>query len=337
MNELRERPFFIVGQPRSGTTLLRAIVNSHPRLYVPPETGFLPFLQVDGRLPLGNRQLTLKEMTALLEQIGRLNREWHDVVGDAPTFYNELSAGRERPSVTQLLDALYRRMMGDRGERWGDKTPSYARYIPQVDRLFPRAHVVHVVRDGRDTVLSAREKWQERRHQDTYYLLQRWVDSVTAGRRDGRRLGAERYREIHYEDLVQQPAETIQELCDFLGETFHPAMLDHSQQFREKDTDGTHPEVHNPIFSTSAGRWQQEMTPFDRKLAHHLAGPTLRTFGYETPDPGPWAAGERLRRLLLALRYRLLSTVRRLLYAAGILTLNRAKRNRPARTARETT
>ncbi|MDX1688205.1 MAG: sulfotransferase [Candidatus Promineifilaceae bacterium] len=337
MIELRERPFFIVGQPRSGTTLLRAIVNAHPRLFVPPETGFLPFLQVDGRLPPGDKHLTPEETTSLLEQIGRLNREWHGVVGDAPAFYNELSAGGERPSVTQLLDALYRRMMGDRGERWGDKTPGYVRYIPHVDRLFPRALVVHVVRDGRDTVLSAREKWQERRHQDTYYLLQRWVDSVTAGRRDGRRLGAERYREIHYEDLVKRPAVSVRQLCDFLGETFHPAMLDHSQQFREKDAGSAHPEVHNPIFSASAGRWHQEMTPFDRKLAHHLAGPTLRTFGYETPDPGPWAAGERLRRFLLALRYRLLANLRRLLYAAGILTLNRGKRNRPSRTVRKTT
>lgn len=330
---MNERPFFIVGQPRSGTTLVRAIANSHPRLFVPPETGFLPFLQIDGQAPSGDRPLSREEMAHLLAQIGRLNFEWQDLVDDAAAFYGRLAGDPGSPTVSQALDALYRRVMGERGARWGDKTPGYVRYMPQIDRLFPHAQFIHVVRDGRDTALSAREKW-EGRHQDSYYLLQQWVESVSAGRRDGRRLGPERYREIHYEALVAQPEETVRALCDFLGESFHPAMLNHTRQFEASGAVGGHPEVRNPIFTSSAGRWRREMTPFDRKLAHHLAAPTLRAFGYETPDPGPWTAGERLRLLFLALRYRLLSAVRRALYAAGVLTLNRGKRQKARPAAR---
>lgn len=328
MLPLSERPFFVVGQPRSGTTLLRAILNAHPRLYLPPETGFLPFLQIDGHAPAGDTRLAQEEAIALLEQIGRLNKDWHRLVGEPHAFYHQLAA-TDPPTVTRLLDALYRQMMGDRGRRWGDKTPSYVRYLPQIDRLFPQACFVHVVRDGRDTVLSAREKWEDRPHLDTYYLLQRWVDNVSAGRRAGRRLGPDRYLELHYEELVQHPAATVRALCAFLGETFHPAMLDHAQQFRAQDPGSGHPQVKKPIFTSSVRRWRDEMSPFDRKLAHHLAGPTLRAFGYETPDPGPWATGERLRLLFLALRYRLLTTARRALYATGLLTLNRGKRRAP--------
>lgn len=333
---MNERPFFIVGQPRSGTTLARAIANSHPRLFVPPETGFLPFLRIDRQAPAGDRPLSREEIAHLLAQIGRLNAEWRDRVDDAAAFYEALCADDERPIVSQALDALYRRMMGERGGRWGDKTPGYVRYIPQIDRLFPGAQFVHVVRDGRDAALSAREKWEGRRHQDSYYLLQQWVESVSAGRRDGRRLGPDRYREIHYEALVAQPEETVRALCDFLGESFHPAMLNHTRQFEASGAAGGHPEVRNPIFTSSAGRWRREMAPFDRKLAHRLAGPTLRAFGYETPDPGPWTAGERLRLLLMALRYRALSVVRRALYAAGVLTLNRGKRQKTRPAARRT-
>ena len=331
-----DSPFFIVGHPRSGTTLVRAIINSHARLYVPPETGFLPFLQVDGQAPAKDRPLARKEVTSLLQHIGRLNREWQSLVHDTAEFYEALSNGRDGPTVAQVLDALYRRRMGERGERWGDKTPSYVSYIPHIDRLFPEALFVHVIRDGRDTVLSAREKWEGRHHLDSYYLLQRWVENVIAGRRNGRLLGQGRYLEIHYEDLVAQPAESVRQLCDFLGETFRPAMLDHTQQFQEMNTVGGHPEVRRPIFSTSAGRWRREMAPFDRKLAHHLAGPTLHAFGYPTPNPEPWKVRERLRLLLLNIRYRLFAAARRALYAVGILTLNRGKRTKTRQAERRT-
>ncbi|MFW5942038.1 MAG: sulfotransferase family protein [Chloroflexota bacterium] len=340
MEPLRERPFFILGQPRSGTTLLRAIANSHPRLYVPPETGFLPFLRIGGRAPAGDEPLTQDQAAALLEQISRLNQEWDGLVRDPAAFYYGLCAGREAPTVTAVLDALYRRMMGDQGERWGDKTPSYVRYITAIDRLFPAAQFVHVIRDARDTVLSARDKWEDQRHLDSYYLLRHWVESVSAGRREGARLGPARYLEVRYEDLVARPAETVREVCDFLGETFHPAMLDHTRQFQEEiaaggKRRGGHPEVRNPIFTSSAGRWRREMGPFDRKLARYLAGPVLRALAYETPETGPWSAGERVRLALLALRYHLLAGARRLLYATGVLTLNRGKRSKTSIARRE--
>jgi hypothetical protein len=317
---LPEVPFFIVGSPRSGTTLLRFILSSHPRLYVPGETGFLPFLRIDPA-----KELSLQEIRQILHTIGRLNRNWHGMVDDPASFYQSLP----EPTLPHLLDALYRRKVAPQGAiRWGDKTPSYVRYISAVHDIFPSAQFVHLIRDGRDVTLSARAKWGENRwYMDTYYLLKNWVRNVEAGRRAGRRLGPDRYLEIHYEELVQRPGQTIAALCSFLNERFAPAMLDHTPLARQQIGPEGHVETRRPISTASVYRWRSEMALFDQKMASHIVGPTLSSFGYERPRPAePLRLHEKVKLRLLATKYQAVDAARTALTFLGILTLNRGKR-----------
>lgn len=151
MPVLPEIPFFIVGHPRSGTTLLRFILSSHPRLHIPAETGFLPFLGVNPQ-----RSLSLVDVERLLDRIAHLNTEWGGLVQDREEFL----AALPEPSLAFVLDALYRRKIAGSGAaRWGDKTPGYVHHLPALHSIFPQVQFLHVIRDGRDAVLSASKKW----------------------------------------------------------------------------------------------------------------------------------------------------------------------------------
>lgn len=321
MIQLPERPFFVVGNPRSGTTLLRFILSSHPKIYIPDETGFLPFLLKDVEA-----ELSLAQVRRILERIGRLNHFWHGMVDNVSAFYDALP----EPKLAHVLDALYRQKVAEHGAtRWGDKTPSYVLYIPLLSKIFPTAQFVHLIRDGRDAVVSAQKKWgSKRRYMDNYYLLKNWVKHVERGRECGHRLGRDRYLEVRYEAIVQQSRQVVEQVCAFLDIEFHPEMLNHTRLAREQIKPGGHIEVREPISTASVQRWKSEMSPFDQKMADRIAGSTLSALGCTLAGLGPLSVEERLRFLFLACKYRLTDTVRGVLYALQILTLNRGKRRR---------
>ena len=107
--------------------------------------------------------------------------------------------------------------------RWGEKTPQYALALAAMERIFPGAQVVHVIRDPRAVTASMlRRPWGPATVRSAAAA---WRDTVEAARRDSRRLGPGRYHEVRYESLVQEPEPVLRELCGFLRERFEPAML----------------------------------------------------------------------------------------------------------------
>lgn len=318
---MSERPFFIVGAPRSGTTLLRFVFSSHPRICIPAETGFLPYLGVSPE-----EALEPDGIGRLLDRIGRLNRDWHGMVDDRDGFIASLP----EPRLGPVLAALYRLKCEPHGAaRWGDKTPSYVLHIPTLVSIFPDAQFVHLIRDGRDVALSAAAKWgRQRRYMDSMYLLKNWVRHVEQGRAAGRSLGSGQYLEIRYETLVQQPKPVVERLCDFLGEAFHPSMLDHTRLARRQIMPGGHTEVWQPISAASVGRWRSDLRPFDQKVADRVAGSLLTTLGYELANAGRMSFSEQAIYRVRWLRYALLNSGRQVSSRLGLLKLNRGKRLR---------
>jgi hypothetical protein len=314
-------PFFIVGFPRSGTTLLRFMLCSHPDIFIPEETGFLPFLNFPT-----SRPLTESEIYRLINRIRELNYLWHNIPASA-----ELLTQISPATLANVLDRLYCLHIAPRQpHRWGDKTPLYVEFIPKILNIFPNAQFIHVIRDGRDAALSARAKWGAHApYMDLVYLLSNWQHAVTIGRREGERLGIGQYLEIQYEELVNQPEAVLRRVCAFLGEDFHPFMLDHTVLARQIGPGpDNHEEVLLPVHSSSIGRWQIGMSPFERKLADRIAGPLLSDLGYPRPNPEPFNLPEKIHWRVLHLHYRVFDSLRSVLYRTGILTLNRTKRRR---------
>lgn len=319
---LSERPFFIIGHPRSGTTLLRFMLASHPRLFIPEETGFIPFLVKEKEIGALLSQIQVKK---ILERMGRLNYLWRDKVKDIATFYNSL----DKPTLAHILDEIFRHYTTERPViRWGDKTPLYVQYIPILDKIFPDAQFIHLIRDGRDAALSAHKKWPEHgSYMDLHYLLKNWVRNVNTGRQAGQLLGTGRYYELFYETLVLQPKEALVCLCAFLGEELHPAMLDHTVLASEigPGPDG-HTEVLRPVSTSSISVWEKKMTPFEKKMSDKIAGSTLTSLGYRLTGLDSFESQEHLRYLALSTKFTITDSLRSLLYVTGILTLNRTMR-----------
>jgi hypothetical protein len=320
-------PIFIIGSPRSGTTLLRFMLSSHPDIFIPDETGFIPHLVKPDHI---EDTLSLKEVISLLDRIGKLNYQWYDLVDDIPAFYQNLVS----PNLMYVLDTLFRQIIANQNAiRWGDKTPLYVRHITLISMIYPHAQFIHVIRDGRDATLSAQRKWGVSKYwyMDNYYLLQNWVTNVTMGRRDGTRLPKSQYFELRYEQLVQDPENNLHQICQFLGETYHPKMVNHNNlALQVGPGPDQHTEVMQPISTSSVGRWYSEMSVFDKKMTDHLAGHLLLELGYERPAVEQFTTQEYFRLKYLAGKYNIVKLIQNSLYKTGFLTLNRNMRRPPS-------
>jgi len=280
----------IVGAPRSGTTLLRFMVDSHPLVAIPPETGFLA--------PIAARPTaSLDELFAIVTAWPPDSPSWPDFGIDARAFRRELDdvGPGDAAEGVRCFYRLYARAQGK--PRFGDKTPLYCQHILPISRLLPEARFVHLIRDGRDVALSLRDTWFAP-GRDIPTLARYWSGLVRAAREAGRSLPT--YMELRYEDLLCQPARELDRLCRFAGLPFHEAMMRYweraPQRLREHGTryrpDGrilvTHEErlkqqrfVQGPLRPERARAWKGAMTRDEREAFEREAGATLAELGYD--------------------------------------------------------
>ena len=269
-------PIFIVGCPRSGTTMLRDLLRSHPHLTFPGETHFIPAFYRGYGDPRDCAEAR-KLAAAILEL--RWVRAWNlrleaDSFADCRSF---------REVLCHLYEAWARREIKP---RWGDKTPNYVTEIPLLAKLFPEARIIHIYRDGRDVAMS----WVRARFtpQNMYTAARLWSSWVGAGRRTGAALPRGMYLEVRYEQLLAQPRETMQRVCEFVGEPFDEAILRLSPIMKNRRSH----RVFNPfarklprpveIVSSNCGKWKTRMPARDRVLFESVAGDLLQSLGYET-------------------------------------------------------
>src|SRR6185312_12892073 len=136
---------FIVGVGRSGTTLLRLMLDAHPQLAIPSETLFLQDVIKRG----AGRENFVDIVTA--------SQTWPNMAMDCCELEAAVAAA---PSLSDAIRAFYRLYTERRGKtRWGDKTPYYRAFMAGIAKLLPEAHFVHVIRDGRDSALSYQGLW----------------------------------------------------------------------------------------------------------------------------------------------------------------------------------
>jgi hypothetical protein len=290
---------FIVGCPRSGTTLLQRIVDAHPHIAVTHEQHWLPryFKERIGLTPEG--LVTPELVPSLLERkrtpMAQLGVSREDLEGLIPP-------GEPLPFaafVSGLFDLYGRR----RGKRLvGDKTPNYARELPTLHALWPRAKVVHILRDGRDVALSVLAHLDKldratarfvRCAEDTVSTAALyWKWTVLAGREAGGALGPELYYEIAYEALMARPAEECARLCAFLGVPSDEAML----RFHEgKARPNPGPEATAGLDAKAAWLpvtpglrdWRSQMPAEDGERFEAAAGDLLDELGYPRAVPRP--------------------------------------------------
>jgi hypothetical protein len=270
-------PFF-VGCGRSGTTLVRALVDAHPDMAIPPESHF-----VVAQAPRAGTAFDPEAFVAALDASERFAL-WdldRDVVAGAVE-----GAG----SYPDAVRAVFARWAGRQGKaRYGDKTPGYVVHVPVIAGLFPEAVVVHVVRDGRDVAASFVDLgWAGSAEEAALH----WRLRVSRGRRAGRALGPGRYHELRYEDLVADPDRTLRALCDAIALPFSPAMVDHRAGAAEVARTTSHPEYHRHLaepLTADLRDWRRDLDRSTLARIELLAGPVLVGLGYEPSGSRPSA------------------------------------------------
>jgi hypothetical protein len=273
-------PLIVLGVSRSGTTLLRVMLDRSSGIAIPDESFFIPLL--------ARRHGRTVEAKPFLDDLSRIPslRAW----GVSPEEVSpRLRSGMKTGEAISAIFECYATKAGK--PRWGDKTPMYMRHLPVLEELFPDAQYVHLIRDGRDAALSFLEMpagtftrtWAHPRNASEFACL--WSGEVADARALGRRVGARRYYEVRYEDLVTATLQVVESICDFANLSFEPALVESAGAVDVSEK----PHQQRLLRPPTAGlrSWRRDMSPGEVRAFENVAGGLLAELGYELLDPPP--------------------------------------------------
>jgi hypothetical protein len=274
--EQSNEPIFIVGAPRSGTTLLRNMLNRHPAIAICRETDFDHYVyrrrRSFGNLgDLRNRQRLVKEYLST-RGVRRMQMELQALEAML------LKEGTSYEAFFLSLLRCYAQAQGKR--RCGEKTPRHALITEQLCEWYPGATIIHLVRDPRDVVASLlRMPWADHNALGNARL---WLRFNLAARRSQHR---PKYLLVHYEQLVTQPEQELRRICSFIGEDYSAIMLVPSH-----DPTADRPwlqRAEEPVNTGRLGKWREQLTADQVALIEWLVRPNMETFGYEPTGYSP--------------------------------------------------
>lgn len=285
-----EHPVFVIGVGRSGTSLVQAMLDAHPALAFPPETHVFRRYVAD--------------------EVARARREARGPAAFAAELERDEDFARAGVPAAELVDldapldvlAVFRRLLARCAEaqgkpRVGDKDPRNIDYLPALHLAFPGAHVLHVVRDPRDVLLSrTKAAWSAARPWWSHALIYR--EQPRRGRRLGAALFGARYHELRYEALLAEPEARLREVCAALELDFSPAMLadfgasaarlvDQRELSWKRETLG-------PLLAANAGKWRAGLRPAQVRFTEAMCAEAFDELGYERSqaDASAWTLAE---------------------------------------------
>lgn len=250
-------PLFITGHPRSGTTLLRLIFNSHSQIAIPDETGLLHWYY--------KRPWYKKYTRSKMPIPSAKSRAFGDDIIRA--FNDQPRSIRNNPKAG--ISFLYEQLSQKEGKQyWGDKTPLHTQFTDQIFELFPEAFIINLVRDPRAVISSAKRNLKNKREGTDFWItddldktIERWrwefglIKQFTSKYPNNSVL-------VIYEELVANPEPMLEQLCGQLGIEFEPEMLNYHKD-RKKETDKMtewHKETAKPVNPKNIDKWRSELS-----------------------------------------------------------------------------
>ena len=288
-SDISSEPFFIIGSARSGTTMLRLMLNDHPRLRIPRETAFLPQLigQFSPNLPLS------EDDQRLAFELVSNHWKW-EIWATNPERLRDTISSLQQPLLCQLIDSIYRNCSNPKNKpRWGDKTLSCTEKVEHMHQVFPNAKFIHVIRDARDVCLSIHNAYLQdtnsswrKNGQNISDAANFWCRRVDFGIKARRKLDSDLYLEIKYEDLVLKTEETLEKICTFIGEKYDSRMLNFYKNGAIEEMDTSKPQNNQyhkktlrPPKPSDVYRWRKEMSLVNIALVEAIAGKTMDQVG----------------------------------------------------------
>lgn len=279
-------PVFIVGAPRSGTTLLQYILRSHPALSMPTGEShfFIPLMRSEGSYgDLSRPENVRRVLEAMYRQSAEfLETDLHGMKFDIDALTDEM-VREGRRSMRDLVSGLFEKNAAGEGKlRWGDKTPYYVLHVQALLNWWPDAQFIHIVRDGRDVALSLFARKCDFGVFNTYFAARYWEQYVETGHAQGASMPADRYLEIRYEDLLTDQRATLGKVCEFLRLDFDESLM----EYKKSDVAGKTPLLQKPVQKNNADKWRTAMSRAQVRSFEGAAATTLRRFGYPITTSG---------------------------------------------------
>jgi hypothetical protein len=323
-SELRERPIFICGHPKAGTSLLRAIFDSHPQLIVYPEETvfFRRFLPRSAGMSL-EQQLDLADQTLIhifqwnrinpvasqagfpgrdysaipyedvRREMRRLAAEQHrhpgDILSAAVLAFGEVSRGKPAGSPGDPASGAAASAASSTGaaSRWVEKSPYNEYYTRQIFEWWPQARCLHILRDPRDNYASYRRK-----HPDwsAEFFSANWKRSTQAGIDNQQRYGQGRYLILRYEDLTRAPEEHLRRLAEFLEIDWNASMAAPTRAGAQWSGNSMFADQFQGISASPVARWKENLSSQDAAVIEIMTRPCLQTFRYDPTGGIPLTA-----------------------------------------------
>lgn len=295
MTVLRDSPIFICGHPKAGTSLLRAIFDSHPQLVVYPEETvffrrFLPQaagLDLEAQLALADRTLIhifeWNTANPVPSQAGYPDRDYsHIAYAEVQRCMRQLAAEQHNHPGDLLSAAVlaFGQVSGQQrpeARRWVEKSPYNEYYASQIFEWWPAARCLHILRDPRDNYASYRRKhpdWQPE------FFAANWKRSTRAGADNQRRFGMQRYQVVRYEDLTAEPEKRLPALAEFLGIDWDPAMASPTRAGAQWSGNSMFADRFQAISAAPVARWKENLAAEDARVIEVMAAAQMQTFGY---------------------------------------------------------
>lgn len=270
-----DRPIFVVGHPRSGTTLLASMLGRHPDIASTPESLYLTQARFE-LYPLsagGPQRLAEKIMASPLVHLVR----------DPQTLAQTLKAHwplDERALFTLLLDAF--RAAEDK-PRVLEKSPLHLRHLNELARWYGDARIIWILRDPRACVASLIKV--PFATSNPTVLARQWARNVEFGL--SARLPERMLTRVRYEDLIADPEPHMRALCDFVEVPFDERLFDHTAAVRTvKAVETWKDNVAKPVMADRARAWQSELDPKVQARVTAITRPKLAALGYDAGSPG---------------------------------------------------
>lgn len=293
--ELLNRPVFICGHPKAGTSLLLNLLDSHKELVVfPEETMFLR--RVLPRL----ERMSQEEWFSFAEQHLIQFFNWN-IQNPAPSQFGFETHDYSFISYEHVYSALERtwefvnsscdvlgaavlaygevvQHLSDETTRWVEKTPLNEYHADKVFSMWPDAKMLHITRDPRDNFSS-----YERKHNDwdSQKLARRWRRSTRTGIQNQERFGSERYLMLNYEDLVLNNREMLDRICAFLEIEFEEILCKPTKVGRAWTSNTMFDTTFEQISSIPVGRWKTILSHYDVTVIEVIAANQMKYCGYE--------------------------------------------------------
>jgi hypothetical protein len=285
-------PFFITGPGRSGTTLLRAILDARPDVRIPGETHFYTTYRIENLarfhfLTRGNYLKAVRRYPA-----------WRHVCYEQLDWARFTEIAQAMPAERASILRAYLQACAEAAgaTRLGEKTPGHIRTLGRIWRDFPEARVIHVMRDPRAVAASylGHDLYARVFGADVTRAALKWLEAA----RIHRRVQADpRYMLLRYEDLVAAPEASLARVQDFLGMTPDPDLLTRYEKARLVLPDNpNHQNINRPLTSAGLDSWRRKLPATDQALIDAFAGPYLPDFGYLPSGNGPASTTQALAR-----------------------------------------